>query len=105
MANVPYGFSALFEAMAIQERRDKTDNDIMNFATGAMESSLLGDDVVYGMGVGDVDTGMEDFEDIADGDMDEDMQMLDSVLDEIADDDDTSGLDELDDALENVIYM
>ena len=50
-----YGFSALFEAMAVQERRDKSDNTIMDVACGAMEASLIGDDVVGSLGVADGD--------------------------------------------------
>lgn len=101
-----YGFSALFEAMAIQERRDNSDNTIMDVACGAMEASLIGDDVVGSLGIADGDalpTGVEDYEDLADEPMDADMKRLDAALDDISESDDED-LGSLDDALESIIY-
>ena len=104
-----YGFSALFEQMAVNQRREQSDNTIMKIATGTMESSLIGDDVVTALGITDdgIPTGMDDYDDIVDDSLDDPgLKKLDDALDDITDsdeEDDDEGLEALDETLESVI--
>ena len=104
-----YGFSALFEQMAVNQRREQSDNTIMKIATGTMESSLIGYDVVTALGITDdgIPTGMDDYDDIVDDSLDDPgLKKLDDALDDITDfdeEDDDAGLEALDETLESVI--
>ena len=104
-----YGFSALFEQMEINHRREQSEDTIMKIATGTMESSLIGDDVVTALGITDdgIPTGMDDYDDIVDDSLDDPgLKKLDDALDDITDsdeEDDDAGLEALDETLESVI--
>ena len=105
-----YGFSALFEQMEVNRRREQSDNTIMKIATGTMESSLLGDDVVSALGITDdgIPTGMDDYEDIVDDTLDDPgLKKLDDALNDITDSEDEedgdAGLEALDQTLESII--
>ena len=81
----------------------------MKIATGTMESSLIGDDVVSALGITDdgIPTGMDDYDDIVDDSLDDPgLKKLDNALDDITDsdeEDDDAGLEALDETLESVI--
>ena len=103
-----YGFSALFEQMEINHRREQSEDTIMKIATGTMESSLIGDDVVAAMGITDdgIPTGMDDYDDVVDDSLDDpDMKKLDATLDDISGDDEDpeAGMEALDATLESII--
>ena len=104
-----YGFSALFEQMEINQRREQSEDTIMKIATGTMESSLIGDDVVSALGISDdgIPTGMDDYDDVVDDTLDDPgLKKLDDALNDLtdgADDDSDVGLEALDETLESVI--
>lgn len=105
-----YGFSALFEQMEVNKRREQSEDTIMKIASGTMESSLIGDDVISALGISDegIPTGMDDYEDMVDDTLDDPgMKKLDDALNSVTDGEDEedpeAGLEALDATLESII--
>ena len=105
-----YGFSALFEQMEVNKRREQSEDTIMKIASGTMESSLIGDDVISALGISDegIPTGMDDYEDMVDDTLDDPgMKKLDDALNAVTDGEDEedpeAGMEALDATLESII--